>query len=63
MGYVDEHLMTGERVVYRTSLHWIIFTAPSLTVLIALLLYASDVAGAGTFVLIVAMAAGVITYV
>lgn len=28
MGYVDENLMTGERVVYQTRLHWITFGGP-----------------------------------
>ena len=25
MSYIDDHLMEGEKVVYRTKLHWIIF--------------------------------------
>ena len=25
MSYVDEHLLPGERVVYRAHLHWIVF--------------------------------------
>jgi uncharacterized membrane protein YdbT with pleckstrin-like domain len=25
MGYVDDHLLSGEKVVYRAHLHWIIF--------------------------------------
>jgi uncharacterized membrane protein YdbT with pleckstrin-like domain len=28
MGYVDEHLMEGERVVHRARLHWIVFVGP-----------------------------------
>ena len=30
MGYVDKHLLTGERVVYRSRQHWIVFTGPVL---------------------------------
>lgn len=28
MGYVERHLLPGERVVYKTRLHWILFTGP-----------------------------------
>jgi uncharacterized membrane protein YdbT with pleckstrin-like domain len=36
MGYVDRHLLDGERVVYRTRRHWIIFTLPALILLASL---------------------------
>jgi uncharacterized membrane protein YdbT with pleckstrin-like domain len=29
MGYVDENLMPGEEVLYRATLHWIVFVAPT----------------------------------
>ena len=25
MGYIDENLMTGEQIMYRTTLHWVVF--------------------------------------
>jgi hypothetical protein len=25
VGYVDEHLLPQERIVYRTSVHWVVF--------------------------------------
>jgi hypothetical protein len=28
MSYVDRNLMTGEKVVYRTRPHWILFLGP-----------------------------------
>lgn len=34
MGYVDDHLMPNERVVYRTTLHWIMFLGPALASLV-----------------------------
>jgi len=34
MGYVDDHLMPNERVVYRTTLHWIVFLGPALASLV-----------------------------
>lgn len=30
MGYVERHLLEGERVVYKTRLHWILFLRPGL---------------------------------
>src|SRR2546422_7533209 len=37
MGYVTENLLTGEKVVYQTRLHWIIFVWPALLVLFGFL--------------------------
>ena len=41
MGYVEQNLVTGEAVVYRGSLHWIVLLRPAL---IALLLAAPGIA-------------------
>jgi uncharacterized membrane protein YdbT with pleckstrin-like domain len=30
VGYVERHLLEGERVVYKTRLHWILFLRPGL---------------------------------
>ena len=30
MGYIDEQLMPGEQLVYRTRLHWFVFAGPIL---------------------------------
>lgn len=37
MGYIDRHLLPGERVIYRTRLHWKLYVGPSLLVLLVLL--------------------------
>ena len=37
MGYIDRHLMPGERVIYRTRLHWKLYLWPGLLVLLVLL--------------------------
>jgi uncharacterized membrane protein YdbT with pleckstrin-like domain len=36
MSYVEEHLLPGEEVVYRASLHWTVLIAPILTALLLL---------------------------
>ena len=33
MGYVERHLLPGERIVYRTRLHWVIFAKPAMLAL------------------------------
>lgn len=38
MSYVDEHLLTGETVVYRAHQHWTIFFWPAVIILAGLLL-------------------------
>lgn len=32
MGYVERHLLAGERVLYKTRLHWVLFAKPVLVV-------------------------------
>ncbi len=36
MGYVDRHLLTDERVVFKTRQHWILYAGPALVVLVGL---------------------------
>lgn len=36
MGYVERHLLSGERVLYKTRLHWILFLRSALLVLIGI---------------------------
>ena len=38
MGYVERHLLAGERVVYKTRLHWVLFVKPALVVLAGVIL-------------------------
>lgn len=33
MGYVERHLLEGERVLYKTRLHWVLFIKPALVLL------------------------------
>lgn len=53
MGYVDNHLLTGEKVVYRAHQHWIIFFWPVFILLVgvALLILFPDVYLVGAIVL------------
>ncbi len=41
MAYIDQNLMSGEQVVYRTKLHWIIFLWPIIFIILAFVFLAS----------------------
>ncbi|HEX9749360.1 MAG TPA: PH domain-containing protein [Methylomirabilota bacterium] len=38
MGYVERHLLPGERVLYKTRLHWVLFVKPGLLLLAGVVL-------------------------
>jgi uncharacterized membrane protein YdbT with pleckstrin-like domain len=59
MGYIDDNLMSGEQIVYRTKLHWVIFLWPIIFVVIAFMFFAGDSTAAGGFFLLVAIIWGV----
>ena len=60
MSYVDQNLMTGEQVVYRAKLHWVIFISPALLLILGLIFFAANgtlggiVTGLGIIGLIIA---------
>jgi len=39
MSYVDEHLLQGEKIVYRTQLHWAVFLWPVVWFFLAIWLF------------------------
>jgi len=58
MGYIDDNLMSGEQVVYRTKLHWIILLVPIIfavifAVIALIMIFAGgDAAAVGYFFLL-----------
>jgi len=60
MSYVDQNLMTGEQVLYKAKLHWVIFISPALLLILGLILFAANgtlggiVTGLGVIGLIIA---------
>lgn len=42
MSYIDENLITGENVLYRTKLHKIVFKGPIIWFIIALMFFSSE---------------------
>jgi len=61
MSYIDESLVAGERVVYRTNLHKIVFFWPAVITVLALLSWSGGV-GAILTMLAVAIGVGVFCY-
>lgn len=47
MSYVDQHLMAGEKVVHRATLHWILFLPPAVITGLLLLLFLPMAIGSG----------------
>ena len=63
MSYIEQSLMAGESVSFRTRLHPIVFTAPAFCALIAAILFAGPDTGAGGgFFLFVAILLGTLRY-
>ncbi len=36
MSYIEDNLMTGERVIYQATVHWIVFVHPILVLLVGI---------------------------
>jgi len=65
MSYIDRHLMLGERVVYRTRLHWVVFlpSAISLLAAVIILIATPEVSALGWVLVGVAIVTGISAFV
>jgi uncharacterized membrane protein YdbT with pleckstrin-like domain len=65
MGYIDENLMNGEKVVYRTKLHWIIFLGPIIFIIFAFMFFVigKEIAAVGLLFLLIAIVWAVIVFI
>ena len=61
MNYIDSNLLTGENVVYRAKLHWIVFLWPVIWLIIAIVLFSSGegAVGVGVIAFILFIATGI----
>ena len=65
MSYIDDNLLSGETVVYRAKLHWIIFSWSAFWLVVAVLSVAGDAPGLAALCILLALLTGVsalITY-
>ncbi len=65
MGYIEDNLMSGEKVIYRAKLHWMVFSGPIIFAVIAYMFFAGggDIAAAGGFFLLIAIMWGVSAFI
>jgi len=65
MGYIDQNLMSGEHVVYRTKLHWIVFLWPIIFIILAFVFFASgkETAILGTLFFLIAILSAVLAFI
>jgi uncharacterized membrane protein YdbT with pleckstrin-like domain len=61
MNYIDENLMSGERVLHRGKLHWAVFLWPAFLFASAVLCFvtARESAGFGIFLVLLAVPTGI----
>lgn len=64
MSYIENNLMSGESVMYRAKLHWIVFLWPAIWLFIALSMLSSggDAAAAGGGCIVLAIVTGIFSY-
>lgn len=61
MSYIDDNLMTGENVIFRAKLHWIIFWWPILWLCLAFVLFGES-PGAGGGALVLSILTGIASF-
>ncbi len=63
MGYIEQNLMSGEKVIYRTKLHWIIFFWPATFLFIAIIGFASGSGAIGGLFIFLAALTGISSFI
>jgi len=63
MGYIEQNLIAGETVAYRTRLHWIIFLWPAIFLAVALFSFLNRDSGTGGLFFIVGLLWGLSSYI
>ena len=63
MSYIDNTLMSGESVIYRAKLHWIVFAWPVIWLIATVLLFAGGGAAAGGLFLLFAILTGIASFI
>ena len=63
MGYIDDNLMSGEQVIYRTRLHWMVFLGPIIFAVIAVMFFAVRSAAVGGFFFLLVIIWGISVFI
>ena len=62
MGYIEKNLMAGEKVIYRTKLHWVIFLWSAIFLIIAIVGFASGSGAVGGLFILLTVLAGISSF-
>jgi uncharacterized membrane protein YdbT with pleckstrin-like domain len=65
MSYIEKNLMSGESIIYRARLHWIVFLWPVIWFVVALLFFSSgsDARAAGGLFILIAVFTGIASFI
>lgn len=63
MGYLEQNLMAGEKVIYRTRVHWVIFLWPVIFLTIAIVGFAKGFETVGVFFILFAALTGISSFI
>ena len=65
MSYIENNLMNGESIVYRTKLHWVVFLWPILWFVVAIMFFSGggDAAAAGGLFILLAILTGIASFI
>lgn len=63
MGYIEKNLMSGEKVIYRTKLHWVIFLRPVIFLPVAIIGFASGSEGIGELFIVLTVLMGISSFI
>ena len=65
MSYIENNLMNGESVVYRTNLHWIVFLWPIIWFVVAIIFFSGgdDAAAVGSLFIVLAILTGIDSFI
>jgi uncharacterized membrane protein YdbT with pleckstrin-like domain len=65
MSYIENNLMNGESIVYRTKLHWIVFIWPIIWFVVAIMFFSGggDAATAGGLFILIAILTGIASFI
>ena len=60
MSYIEKNLMNAESILYRGSLHWVVFLWPAIWFIVAIMFFSggSDIAPAGGLFILISMVTG-----
>ena len=65
MSYIEENLMNGEKVLYSSKLHWVVFLWPIVWFIVAIIFFSGggDAAAAGGLFVLIAIVTGIASFI